>query len=148
MYQSPILYNKTVIHSDFLNDDIWNLLDSTFTMPKSFDFKIFEVTHEKYIGRPDLISIDAYGDAIFTDVLCKINGITNPFELNIGTYLIIPSPNDIVNFAHAAPIDEMEGEMQREAPKPKQKNTKRKANEAIVGDKRFKIDAAQGIVIY
>lgn len=148
MYQSPVLYNKTMIHSDFLQDQIWNLLDLTYRMPYSFDFNIFKVNEEKYIARPDIISLDAYGDAMFADVICKLNGISNPFELNMGMTLIIPSPNDITNFIQQAPVIEREGYANKEVPKPKHKSEKRQANQAIVGDKRFKIDASKGIVIY
>ena len=148
MYQSAVLYNKSRIHSDFLNEDIWDLLDKTYELPTTFNFNIFEVRDEKYIARPDIISIDAYGDPLFADVICKLNGISNPFELNLGMILIIPSPSDIFNFAQRAPEAEREGKVNEEVPKPKKKSEKRKANEAIVGDKRFKIDATKGIVIY
>jgi len=148
MYQSVVLYNKTKIHSDFLGEDIWNLLDKTYSLPESFDYNEFVVNEEKYIARPDLISLDAYGDPIFADVICKLNGISNPFELNMGMTLIIPSPSDIFSFAQKAPQSEIEGKTNEEIPVPKKKNQKRQANEAIVGDKRFKIDASKGIVIY
>lgn len=148
MYQSPILYNKTIVYSDFLEENIWNLLDRTYTIPSNFDFNIYKVNEEKYIARPDLISLDAYGDPVFADVICKLNGISNPFELNLGMILIIPSPDIITNFVQQAPTIEKEGFANREVPKPKRKNEKRQANEAIVGDKRFKIDATKGIVIY
>lgn len=148
MYQSVVLQNKTTMHSDFLEDDIWNLLDMTFVIPEKFDFNIFKVDEEKYIARPDLISLDAYGDPMFADVICKLNGISDPFELNTGMILIIPSTESVTDFIQQAPLTEQEGVANNEVPKPKTKTEKRKANEAIVGDKRFKIDAANGIVIY
>lgn len=148
MYQSSVLNNKTKIYSDFLEENIWNLLDRTYDVPKRFNFTIFEVTQEKYIARPDIVSIDAYGDPMFADIICKLNGISNPFELNMGMILVIPSPSDVFTFAHKAPLDEKEGTVNDNVPKPKKKSEKRKANEAIVGDKRFKIDASKGIVIY
>ena len=148
MYQSTVLYNKTQIHSDFLEEDIWNLLDKTYQLPNTFDFNIFKVNEEKYIARPDLISLDAYGDPMFADVICKLNGISNPFELNMGMILVIPSEASVFTFPQKAPQDELEGKANEEVPVPKKKNQKRQANEAIVGDKRFKIDASKGIVIY
>jgi hypothetical protein len=148
MYQSSVLYNKTQVHSDFLESDIWNLLDKTYQIPKTFDFNIFEIRDEKYIARPDIVSMDMYGDPVFADIICKLNGISNPFELNVGMTIILPSPSDIFTFTQQAPRDELEGKTNDEIPVPKRKNQKRQANEAIVGDKRFKIDAAKGIVIY
>lgn len=43
-----------------------------------------------YTARPDLISLAVYGDDKYGDIICKINGISNPFELNEGMYLYTP----------------------------------------------------------
>lgn len=137
---------KNTIKSDYLGEEIYNLLDKTFIIPQSYSYNIFEVTPE-YIARPDLISYDAYGDVMYTDVLCKLNGISNPFELNEGMKLIIPSPEDIINFIIRP--ENSENELNNtDKPIAKQKQSKRKANEAVVGDSRFKIDASTGVVIY
>lgn len=45
---------------------------------------------EYYVARPDLISLAIYGDDKYGDIICKINGISNPFELNKGMYLYTP----------------------------------------------------------
>ena len=146
---------KTKIHSNYLNDEIFNLLDKTFTIPNSYTYNVFEVTKE-YIARPDLIALDAYGDSMFGDIICKLNGISNPFELNEGMKLIIPSPEDIMDFAKKPNSNDIEHNLGglggvdgvHEVPIAKQKNSKRQANEAIVGDSRFKIDSATGVIIY
>jgi hypothetical protein len=149
MYQSTILANKTQIHSDFLDDNIWNLLDNTYSLPSTFDYGVFEVTNKKYIARPDLVSFDLYGDSMFADIICKLNGISNPFELNVGMTLIVPSALDIPNFAHTPDVNDIENEnVISTTPKPKQKTDRRQANDAVIGDKRFKIDATKGIVVY
>lgn len=148
MYQSSILANKTQYYSEFLEENMWNLLDKTYRLPDSFDFDIVIIDQEKYIGRPDLISLDAYGDPVYADIICKLNGISNPFELNIDTIIIVPKPEDIKSFIQIAPVNEKEEIYNESIPTPKRKNEKRQANEAIVGDKRFKIDATKGIVIY
>lgn len=146
---------KTKFKSDYLNEDVLNLLDTTFTIPYSYQYNIFEVTKD-YIARPDLISYDAYGDSMYADILCKLNGISNPFELNEGMTLIIPSPDDIIKFAWRPDSNEKEtgyadGSVNNDYKKPfttKNKQSKRKANEAIIGDSRFKINTADGIIIY
>lgn len=149
MYQSAILSNKSQYYSPFLEDTVWNLFDKTYDIPETFDFSIFKVNEEKYIGRPDIISYDAYGDAMYADIICKLNGISNPFELNVGMILVIPSPNSVANFAHAPLLEDLEKSTDDSyTPIPKQKSEKRKANEAIINDKRFKIDPTKGIVIY
>ena len=100
--------------------------------------------------RPDLISKDAYGDSMYADIICKLNGV-NPFEMNSGMVLILPQPFDILRFTNV--IDQSQREIDTEynvsnLPTPKQKNTKRKANEAVISDKRFNIDPARGVIIY
>lgn len=140
---------KTQIQSDYLEESMFNMLDYTFEIPEQYTYNVFEVTKE-YIARPDLISYDAYGDTMFTDIICKLNGISNPFELNEGMKLIIPTPEDILSFAIQPSIkdkDENWGSKTEEV-LMKTKRSKRQANEAIVGDTRFKIDTANGIIIY
>jgi hypothetical protein len=140
-----VLNNKNIIHSEWLGEDIYNLVDASFIVPKLYSYEILEVT-EKYIARPDLISKDIYGDTIYSDLLCKLNGISNPFELNKGMLLVIPSPDNIMEFMFK-PNNNEEQELTNK-PVVKTKKDKRKANEAVVGDSRFKLDPTKGIVIY
>lgn len=141
------LKNKTILKSDYLGEEIYNLLDKTFIIPNQYSYNIFIVT-EDYIARPDLISYKAYNDINYADILCKLNGISNPFELNVGMKLIIPSPEDIINFNIETRTDDMETGINTNNPKPKSKNEKRKTNEVIIGDTRFNIDKNTGVVIY
>lgn len=153
MILQTILNEKGSFESDYLQDKIINLLDTSFQFPDSYTYNIFEVT-EEYIARPDLISYDAYGDTMYSDIICKINGISNPFELNKGMILIIPDISSISDFRVTPSLSEKEfgayDKTSTEDKKPiaKQKHEKRKANEAVVGDSRFKIDPVAGIVIY
>ena len=142
-----VLNNKQVIHSDWLDDDVINLNDSTFKIPQSYQYEIIELD-EKYIARPDLLSLDVYGDTIYSDLLCKLNGISNPFEMNKGMLIIVPSPDVIMNFMNIPSIEDSDISNDINKPIVKKKTSKRKANEAIVGDSRFKIDKSRGIVIY
>lgn len=139
------LSKKSTIKSEYLNEEIYNLLDETFTFPnEGFDFNIFDVSKE-YIARPDLISLDAYGDSMYTDVICKLNGISNPFELNEGMKIILPTPDYINKFTHDPIQEEINA---NETPSPKSKKETRAVNDAVVGDSRFKIDPTNGVIIY
>ena len=144
---------KSDIKSEYLGESIHNLLDQTFEITDTYSYNIFEVTKE-YIARPDLISLDAYGDTMFADVICKLNGISNPFELNINTKLIIPSPENIMDFTRTPYVNEIDENWcnnsitNSNTDKVKTKKSKRQPNEAIVGDSRFKIDSNIGIIIY
>lgn len=148
MLNYSILDLKTPIHSDYLNELVYNMLDYTFQIPQNYSYNIFEVTSD-YIARPDLISYNAYGDSSYADVICKLNGISNPFELNTGMKIILPTPDDIQNFIIEPSIkDKDENWGPNVVSKSKTKTSKRQANEAIVGDTRFKIDKANRIIIY
>jgi hypothetical protein len=140
-----VLNNKNTIKSNWLSDNIYDLAEQTFIIPKLYSYEVLEVD-EKYIARPDLLSYDIYGDTLYGDILCKINGISNPFELNKGMLLIIPSPDNILDFV----TKDLSNDEVKDLNKPitKTKKEKRKANEAVVGDTRFKIDSNRGIVIY
>lgn len=152
----PLIYStlskKRTTKSEYLNDQVYNLLDKTFELPKKgFSFNIYVVSKD-YVARPDMISYDVYNDTRYADIICKVNGISNPFELNEGMELIIPVVNDIHKFE--ASVDAInntifDDEINDNMPVAKSKrNSKRKANEAVVGDSRFKIDSAAGIIIY
>ena len=149
MIKHTVLNNKKQLHSDWLNENVINLLDPSFVIPNSYEYEILEVT-EKYIARPDLLSKDIYGDSLYSDLLCKLNGISNPFELNVGMLLVIPSPDCIMEFMKTPTIEECDSASNNDTNKPiaKNKNEKRKANESIIGDSRFKIDKSRGIIIY
>lgn len=141
-----VLNNKKTIQSDWLGEKIVNLNDPTFVIPKRYNYEILEVS-EKYIARPDLLSKDIYGDYLYSDLICKLNGISNPFELNEGMVLVIPSPDNIMSFMKTPTVEECD-ETNNVKPVAKNKNEKRKPNEAIIGDSRFKIDRERGIIIY
>lgn len=149
MYKTLLF--KTEINSDYLQEPLYNLLDTTFVIPQSYGYNVVEVDKE-YVARPDLISYQAYGDTMYADVICKLNGISNPFELNEGMLLVIPSPEYIDDFVQRPDIKEKEYSKINAGntitPTPKRKNEKRKANEAVINDSRFKIDKTSRIVIY
>jgi hypothetical protein len=150
MLNYSVLNLKNEIHSDYLNESIYNMLDYTFQIPQDYSYNIFEVTRD-YIARPDLISYDAYNDSSFADIICKLNGISNPFELNVGMKIIIPTPDDISKFLIEPSIkdkDENWGPNTQSQSQTKTKISKRQANEAVIGDTRFKIDKANRVIIY
>jgi hypothetical protein len=149
MIVHTVLKNKSNIFSDWLQEEVINLGDPSFRIPDKYDCEILEVT-ERYVARPDILSRDVYGDALYSDLICKLNGISNPFELNVGMILVIPSPDCIMEFMKTPTIEECDGNAANNTNKPiaKQKNQKRKANESVIGDSRFKIDKTRGVVIY
>lgn len=150
MLVNSLLDNKSIIKSNYLKDYVFNLEDKTFQIPKEFTYQVIEVTKD-FVARMDLISYHIYGTDKFSDVLCKLNGISNPFELNEGMSLVIPELSDLVGFFYKetpAESDGSEDGEQQKTPAAKAKIDKRKPNEAIIGDKRYKVDTTSKVIIY
>lgn len=131
---------------------MWDLLFRTFVIPADFKFKLIEVT-ATYIARPDLVSLDVFNTPDYADLICKINGISNPCELNEGMKLVIPDVSDLYKFnvSDTKANNETTSTSSQDSNvsyKQKLKNEPRKANEQIVGDKNFRIDKQNKIVIY
>ena len=149
MIYNLLLENKSEIQSKVLKERIFNMLDKTFVIPESFDYEAVEVTKD-FIARMDLISKFAYGTDKYQDILCKLNGISNPFELNDGNIIIVPSISDINRFYYQETYLEKDPDTKKldRKPIPKEKKEKRKPNEAVVGDKRYKIDKNRKVIVY
>ena len=139
---------KPVIYSKHCGENIIHLAAGTFQPPETIRFRVVEIS-KSHIARPDLISKMVYNTDMYGDLICKINGISNPFELNEGMLIAIPDIEDITKFIVPDNFDDtVESDERSSKPKPKLKKDKRKANEAIVGDSRFKIDSDHRVIIY
>lgn len=149
MLENPLLTNKSEIKSEVLKERIVNLLDKTFRIPDEFSYNVVEITSD-YIARMDLLSKQLYGTDKYQDVLCKLNGISNPFELNEGMVIVCPDISDLSYFYYLENNDERDPESNQavKTPVAKTKKEKRKPNEAVVGDKRFKIDPTRKVIVY
>lgn len=148
MLINTLLMNKPIIHSKTLDEDILNLGAASIVNPDWVEYSVFRVS-KAHVARPDLISQIVYGDDHFGDFICKVNNIPNPFEINEGDILIIPEVDSIPRFLVTDDWDDdISGDERVTKPVPKKKNEKRKANEAIVGDTRFKVDKDNRVIIY
>lgn len=112
------------------------------------------VINEYYVGRPDLISLAVYGSDEYADMICKFNGISNPFDLNEGMLIFIPpqwwaqsgiedretSPCDIIKSSESIhKRDEVK----------KMRNDVRSSSTPTVGDPQpYVIDKTLGLVFY
>ena len=109
-----------------------------------------------YVARPDLISLAYYGDDRYGDLLCKINGISNPFELNAGMIIFVPDVEYIMSAAKnfdlsGSDIIENDEENILENKKSefvKQVNQRRNSNELLPGDTNYVVDKSLGLVFY
>lgn len=136
-------------------EDAKDLLYKTVDLEKSYSGNFLTV-NEYYVARPDLISLAVYGNDKYGDIICKINGISNPFELNEGMVIFIPSYDSINNIVDIkAPnsfteklSDSNEISVERRIGAQKSKNEKRSPANQIIGDNNYIIDKSLGLVLY
>lgn len=153
MLNNKILQNKPLII--YSNDTGQDLLYKSINFKENIGGKYLKV-NEYYVARPDLISFACYGTDIYGDVLCKINGISNPFELNEGTILFIPEYESLTVMCDVTPeqsekntvIDKDTIFNNGKIGNQKLKNETRSPNEQIIGDQNYIIDKSLGVVIY
>lgn len=117
----------------------------------------FLVVNKYYVARPDLISLAVYGDDQYADILCKINGISNPFELNENDVIILPHVETLMDITNVEPIESifvdvnkdpdlvtnfMDTDLQRDV------NSSRSPNEQTKGMSNIVVDDENGIILY
>lgn len=61
--------------------------------PSFANYTIYKVPRD-YRMRPDLISRAVYNDALYTEIVLKFNGISNPFSINEDDIILIPNLDD------------------------------------------------------
>lgn len=153
MLEYKLLSKKSIISNN--NEKYIDLLTKTFNEKAQF-IPTPLIVNKYYVARPDLISLAVYGDDKYADILCKINGISNPFELNEDDIIIIPNieymdecllksnnNSDIIKDAKNETIQNVSKYNMQ-----KRKNEKRTPNEQTIGDSNFIIDKSLGIVFY
>jgi len=151
MLNNSILSNKNIRYSSKWKEQIIELFGETYQLPEDFTYRIITVSPE-HVARPDLIAKIMYDNTAYGDLICRLNGISNPFELNEGVELIIPDITDVDNFLMpASDVDDIEDNPEDPRvikPVAKKRKEKRAPNEAIIGDSRFKIDKTSRVIIY
>ena len=113
------------------------------------------VVNEFYVARPDLISLAVYGDDKYADLICKYNGISNPFEINENDVIYIPSlsrfdllyndkfiPSEFIKDEDKDSFREKENKFQKEL------NESRSPAQQVVGETNYVIDKSAGVVFY
>jgi len=150
MLANSLLMGKPDIYSKHLGEQIIHLGAMTFMLPENIDYEIFKVD-KAHIARPDLISKVYYGSDSYGDLICKLNGISNPFEINEGDIIILPTSGMLDRFFILDTFNDLESGQdgsKKNRPTPKARTEKRKPNEAVIGDTRFKVDKEHRVIIY
>ena len=143
----PLISNNDISYID--------LLSKTFNEVMTFSPTPLTV-NKYYVARPDLISLALYGDDKYADIICKINGISNPFEINEDDIIIAPNIeyfNECLYKGKEDPglIEDPKKETIQKIDKynkQKRKNEDRSPNEQTIGESNFVIDKSLGLVFY
>lgn len=113
------------------------------------------LVNKYYVCRPDLISLAMYGSDEYGDIICKVNGISNPFELNEGTILYIPPLEYIMSCvkSNKKQSDFIKGNTDTifnvsKNDHRKKINEKRSSNEMTIENTNYVIDKSLGMIFY
>ena len=153
MLDYKILDYKSKINKN--NDTYIDLMSDSFNMSSVvFDGQVI-IVNKYYVARPDLVSLAIYGTDDYADIICKINGISNPFELNENDILFLPDIEFIRNCCKqsSSKSEIVETEDEILTPKKtnnfqKKKNERRSSNEQLEGEQNYVIDKSLGLVFY
>ena len=153
MLDYKLINYKPTITKD--NETYIDLLSKTYDEGMVGSFSPI-VVNKYYVARPDLISLAVYGDDKYGDIICKVNGISNPFELNEDMLILLPN----VEFLSSCVLKNQKKSDLIEDPKTdriyknnetnlqKKKNELRSPNQQVIGDSNYIIDKSLGIVFY
>ena len=151
MLEYKIINSKPTIVNN--NVEYMDLLASNFNTKISLSGTPL-IVNKYYVARPDLISQAMYGTDKYADIICKVNGISNPFELNEDDILLIPSVEYCESCINKSiTISELITETNSNivnTHKNYQKTTAetRSPNEQTSGEQNYIIDQSSGLIFY
>lgn len=104
-----ILRNKRQIKLDD-NSTYLDLIGVVFKPADGTKLKDFHIVTEETEGRIDKISMLAYGSLLYSSILLKFNGISNPYSIMVGDVILIPdskfTENSLVKISEVKKIAE------------------------------------------
>lgn len=155
MLDYKILKNKGKLYkknSDGTTEEFLDLLTKSCNSMDSTAGDII-IVNKHYIARPDLISLAVYGSDEYADLICKYNGISNPFELNENDVIILPQYHEFQNLIDT--VNNTTSELVNDDVSDntnyssnKKKSDRRSPAQTTTGDKNFIIDKSLGVVFY
>lgn len=150
MLNYNIIQKKPILSSN--NEEYIDLAKQTYKVKNNIKGEIL-IVNQYYVARPDLISLAIYGDDQYADIICKINGISNPFELNENDILFIPNIDELTELtkAQSTPselVSDSSDLLNKTSDVRKKISEKRSPNEMVIGESNYIIDHSLGLVFY
>ena len=155
MLDYKILKNKGKLYKKNSNGTTEEFLDLLTKSCNSMDSTAGDIiiVNKHYIARPDLISLAVYGSDEYADLICKYNGISNPFELNENDVIVLPQYHEFQNLIDT--VNNTTSELVNDDVSDttnyssnKKKSDRRSPAQTTTGDKNFIIDKSLGVVFY
>ena len=155
MLDYKILKNKGKLYKKNSNGTTEEFLDLLTKSCNSMDSTAGDIiiVNKHYIARPDLISLAVYGSDEYADLICKYNGISNPFELNENDVIVLPQYHEFQNLIDT--VNNTTSELVNDDisdntnySSNKKKSDRRSPAQTTTGDKNFIIDKSLGVVFY
>lgn len=91
MFNSTILKNKPNKLDEDLQPELVILGARVINSLEGIRANSFTQVKEGEQARPDLVSMRMYGSQDYQDELCKMNGISNPYSLDVEDALVVPN---------------------------------------------------------
>jgi hypothetical protein len=82
---------KNKIRDTNTDEMYWNLSSPSFKYISKYGVKALHYVTVDQAMRPDLVAIQWLGSSEYTDALCYVNNIFNPFSVKEGDILMIPN---------------------------------------------------------
>lgn len=155
MLDYKILKNKGKLYKKNSNGTTEEFIDLLTKSCNSMDSTAGDIiiVNKYYIARPDLISLAVYGSDEYADLICKYNGISNPFELNENDVIVLPQYHEFQNLIDT--VNNTTSELVNDDVSDntnyssnKKKSDRRSPAQTTTGDKNFIIDKSLGVVFY
>ena len=155
MLDNKILKNKGKLYKKNSNGTTEEFLDLLTKSCNSMDSTAGDIiiVNKHYIARPDLISLAVYGSDEYADLICKYNGISNPFELNENDVIVLSQYHEFQNLIDT--VNNTTSELVNDDisdntnySSNKKKSDRRSPAQTTTGDKNFIIDKSLGVVFY
>ena len=155
MLDYKILKNKGKLYKKNSNGTTEEFIDLLTKSCNSMDSTAGDIiiVNKHYIARPDLISLAVYGSDEYADLICKYNGISNPFELNENDVIVLPQYHEFQNLIDT--VNNTTSELVNDDVSDntnyssnKKKSDRRSPAQTTTGDKNFIIDKSLGVVFY
>ena len=153
MLDYSVLNRKPLINLD--GEQCYDLLAPIYKINSVYKPKLI-IVNEYYVARPDLLSFAIYGDDKYADIICKVNGISNPFEMNENDTIILPNIEWLnecldTNVPASKLVEDEDTDTIQDTDKynfQKRRDELRSPNEQTLGDSNYVIDKSIGIVFY